>query len=135
RRRIELPIKLRNAPATDVALALNTFLQSRRDLLAAQPELISTYELIDKDVVITPEPVSNMLLISAAPSYFDTILKIIKDLDSEPPQVAIQALLVEVELNDTDEFGVELGFQDSTLFNRSVGGIPGFLFNNGNPLG
>ncbi|WP_437231112.1 hypothetical protein SH661x_002366 [Planctomicrobium sp. SH661] len=37
-----------------------------------------------------------------------------------PPQVFIQALLVEVQLGNTDEFGVEVGVQDSVLFNRSV---------------
>ena len=32
----------------------------------------------------------------------------------------IQAVLVEVQLGNTDEFGVEVGFQDSVLFDRSV---------------
>ena len=32
----------------------------------------------------------------------------------------IQALIVEVELDNDDEFGVELGLQDSLLFNRSI---------------
>jgi type II secretory pathway component GspD/PulD (secretin) len=48
-----------------------------------------------------------------------------------------------VTLNDTDEFGVEFGLQDSILFDRSVAGtgslagtaVPGFLFNNGTSLG
>jgi general secretion pathway protein D len=162
RKRQEIVIKLRNAPAADVANAINTFLQSRRDLLQSQPDLVSTYELLDQDVVVTPEPVSNTLIISATPTYYPTIMDIVKKLDSEPPQVAIQALLVEVALDDTDEFGVELGFQDPTLFARSVidqilttettntlpngtqttttniisqSSNPGFLFNNGNPLG
>jgi general secretion pathway protein D len=34
--------------------------------------------------------------------------------------VVIQVLIAEVELNDTDEFGVELGLQDSLLFDRSL---------------
>ena len=42
------------------------------------------------------------------------------ELDRAPAQVVIQALLVEVQLDSVDEFGVELGFQDSVLFNRSV---------------
>ena len=35
-------------------------------------------------------------------------------------QVTVQALIVEVELDNTDEFGVELGFQDSVLFDRGT---------------
>ena len=34
--------------------------------------------------------------------------------------VMIQVLIAEVRLNDTDEFGVELGLQDSLLFDRSL---------------
>ena len=79
--------------------------------------------------------------------------------------VMIQVLIAEVRLNDTDEFGVELGLQDSLLFDRSLVDTiqtttntvqtstdrassptrqqniinaplnPGFNFNNTNPLG
>ncbi|MEZ6067274.1 MAG: secretin N-terminal domain-containing protein [Planctomycetaceae bacterium] len=153
--------KLRNAPATDVATAINTFLQSQRDLLLQDPDRVSSVELLEQDIVVTPEPVSNSLLISATPKYFDRIMQMARQLDAAPAQVMIQALLVEVELNDTDEFGVELGFQDSVLFRRGaigdlittqtttqvpgVGNVnttniisstvtPGFAFNN-QPLG
>ena len=34
--------------------------------------------------------------------------------------VMIQVLIAEVALNNTDEFGVELGLQDSVLFDRSL---------------
>ena len=52
--------------------------------------------------------------------------------------VLIQVLIAEVALDDTDKIGVELGIQDSLLFDRSavVDGFldPGFNFNN-RPLG
>jgi type II secretion system protein D len=154
-------LKLRNAPAADVAAAINQFLQSQRDLLQIDPDRVSTFELLEQEIIVTAEPVNNYLIISATPKYYDQILAMAQKLDSEPAQVMIQALLVEVELNDTDEFGVELGFQDSVLFNRSVidniltisqtntspngvqtttqriisqSATPGFLFNN-QPLG
>jgi general secretion pathway protein D len=113
-------LKLRNAPAADVAAAINTFLQSQRDLLQLDPSRVSTFELLEQEVIVTPEPVNNYLLISATPRYFDRIMAIARQLDADPPQVMIQALLVEVVLDDTDEFGVELGFQDPILFARSV---------------
>jgi type II secretion system protein D len=154
-------LHLRNSPATEIANAINTFLQSQRQLLQIDPQGTSLIEVLEQEVIVTPEPVRNNLLISATPRYFDEILRIAEELDKEPAQVVIQALLLEVELNDTDEFGVELGFQDSILFDRSVTeapitinetttlpngtqtttqqvlsitGVPGFLFNN-NPLG
>jgi type II secretory pathway component GspD/PulD (secretin) len=47
--------------------------------------------------------------------------------------VIIQVVIAEVSLDNLDEFGVELGLQDSLLFSRGIG-TPGFNFNN-QPLG
>ncbi len=113
-------IKLRNSPAEGVADALNIFLDSQRQLAQLDPDRFSVSELLEREVVVVPDPVTNNLLIDASPRYFDQILSMALELDAEPPQVMIQALLVEVELQDNDEFGVELGFQDSLLFDRSV---------------
>jgi general secretion pathway protein D len=113
-------IKLRNSPATEVAAAINTFLQSQRELATIDPELVSNIELLEREIIAVAEPVSNSLLISATPRYYAEIQELIQKLDEEPPQVVIQALLVEVTLDDTDEFGVELGFQDDILFDRSL---------------
>ncbi len=152
--------KLHNSPAADVAAAINQFLSSQRDLAQAEPDLVSTVELLEREVIVVAEPVSNSLLISSTPRYFDEIQKLARDLDDAPPQVIIQALLVEVVLGKDDEFGVELGVQDSILFDRSAisnlvtlsettstaagltttetlvskDAIPGFAFNN-QPLG
>ncbi len=113
-------VRLRNNPASDVAVALNQFLQSQRELAQIDPTRISTSQLLDQEVIITPESRTNSLIISATPRYFDSIMDLAIQLDREPQQVAIQALLVEVTLDDNDEFGVELGFQDSILFDRST---------------
>ncbi|WP_310820344.1 secretin N-terminal domain-containing protein [Stratiformator vulcanicus] len=120
RQRKTTVVKLRNSPALEVATAINEFLQGQRDLATVDPELISTVELLEREVIVVPEIVSNSLLISSTPRYYEDILNLIARLDEAPAQVNIQALLVEVELQNTDEFGVELGLQDSVLFNRSV---------------
>ena len=67
-----------------------------------------------------PEPISNTLLISASPQYFDTILRLIADLDVMPPQVVIQVLVAEVDVTNSDEFGVEIGLQSPVIFNRGL---------------
>ncbi|MEO2033649.1 MAG: secretin N-terminal domain-containing protein, partial [Planctomycetaceae bacterium] len=119
RQRQTTVIKLKNSPVTDVANAINQFLTSQRDLANADPDLVSSVELLEREVIAVAEPVSNSLLLSATPRYYEEILELVNRLDEAPAQVIIQALLVEVELENSDEFGIELGVQDSILFNRS----------------
>ncbi|MBI5760602.1 MAG: hypothetical protein HZA46_18960 [Planctomycetales bacterium] len=166
RQRESTVIRLNNSPAADVANAINQFLQSQRQAVTqVDPNLFSPFEQIEREVVVVADPVSNSLLISATPRFFDEIKDIVSRLDMAPEQVIIQALIVEVALDNTDEFGVELGFQDPVLFSRSTfpaanittipvtstlpngtqttdtkiisqSGSPGFLFGNPNdPLG
>ncbi len=143
RARVNKVFRLKNSPANDVANALNEFLRSERQLLQLAPGLVSAFEQIEREVVIVPEPVSNSLIVSATPRFFEDILKLVEELDARPPMVMIQVLIAELSLGGTDEFGVELGLQDSILFDRSVAGtgtlagtnIPGFLFNTTDPLG
>ncbi|MDF1743675.1 MAG: secretin N-terminal domain-containing protein [Gimesia sp.] len=162
RKRETTVIQLKNTPVADVAEAINEFLDTQRSLISQDPDLISSFELLEREVIAVPEPINNNLIISATPRFFDQISDLVKELDKEAPQVIIQALIVEVELDNDDEFGVELGIQDSLLFNRSIidniltvqqtvtgqnnvtqtnqtivsqEATPGFLFNSINPLG
>ncbi|MCA9004131.1 MAG: hypothetical protein KDA70_02570 [Planctomycetaceae bacterium] len=162
RKRETTVIQLKNTPVADVSVAINEFLDTQRALIAQDPDLISGFELLEREVIVVPEAINNNLIISATPRYFEQISNLVKQLDKEAPQVIIQALIVEVELDNDDEFGVELGLQDSLLFNRSIidnvltvqqtvtgasnvtqtnqtivsqEATPGFLFNSINPLG
>lgn len=162
RKRETTVIQLKNTPVADVSVAINEFLDTQRALIAQDPDLISSFELLEREVIVVPEAINNNLIISATPRYFEQISNLVKQLDKEAPQVIIQALIVEVELDNDDEFGVELGLQDSLLFNRSIidnvltvqqtvtgasnvtqtnqtivsqEATPGFLFNSINPLG
>jgi len=112
--------RLKNAPAVDVALAINNFLRSERQAQEISPGTLSPFEQIEREVVVVPEPVGNRLIVSATPRYFEEIEKLIEQLDEPPPQVVIQVLIAEVSLENMDEFGVELGLQDSILFDRSL---------------
>lgn len=162
RKRETTVIQLKNTPVADVSQAINEFLETQRSLIAQDPDLISSFELLEREVIVVPEPINNNLIISATPRYFEQVSNLVKELDREAPQVIIQALIVEVELDNDDEFGVELGLQDSLLFNRSIidnvltvqqtvtgqnnvtqtnqtivsqEATPGFLFNSVNSLG
>jgi type II secretion system protein D len=112
--------QLKNSPAVDVALAINEFLRNSRQVESATPGAVNPYEQLEKEVVVVPEPVSNKLIVSATPRYYEEIRQMIESLDAQPPQVMIQVLIAEVDLDNTDEFGVELGIQDSVLFDRSL---------------
>ncbi len=154
--------RLNNAAAQMVSVALNQWLQTERQA-EAQPELaLSPFEQIEREVIVVPEGATNSLIVSATPRFFDEVIRVVKELDERPPMVLIQVLIAQVQLNDTDQFGVELGLQDSVLFDRSLltdiqnqsitntspngvqtttqniisaTGTPGFNFNNGQALG
>jgi type II secretory pathway component GspD/PulD (secretin) len=111
---------LQNQPATDIATAINAFLQSQRDLQQIDPDLVSPFEQIEREVIVVAEPSTNSLIVSASPRYYDEVMKMIMSLDRPLQQVTVHALIVEVELNNADEFGIELGFQDSVLFDRGT---------------
>jgi general secretion pathway protein D len=120
RQRQNAVYRLKNAPALDVASAIAQFLQTQQQVITQDPAFLSPFEQFEREVVVVPEIVNNSLLISATPRFFKDIMDLIKELDSPPKQVIIQALLVEVTLDNTDEWGVELGIQDSILFSRSL---------------
>ncbi len=118
--RLNVVYRLKNAPAFDVAQAINELIRSRRVLEMAMPGLRSPYEVVEREVIVVPEPVSNSLIISATPRYYEEVLKVVEDLDRQPAQVMIQVVIAEIKLDDYDEFGVEFGLQDSVLFDRSL---------------
>lgn len=168
--------QLRNTPAEEVARAINEFLSAKRSNgafaqaaplppgqggatgIAPRPQGGGIGQM---GAQVVAEKTTNSLLVRGSVTEVAEIRNLITQLDRLPPQVVIQALLVEVELGNTDEFGLELGVQDSVLFDRSVignittitetvtqpGGVqtsnqkivsqtatPGFNFNN-QPLG
>ena len=131
-RKLETTVfQLRNAPADLVAETLLNFLEQQQALQDSSEDLISNIERIRQQVLVAPDINSNSLIVSASQQYFSKISGIIETLDAQPPEVVIQALLVEVTLDATDEFGIELGFQDPLLLARSATTTtPGINFNN-----
>jgi type II secretion system protein D len=138
-RRQTIVYRLSNANVLDVEESLNSLLDTRDDRNSNDPRTSGLSVQADKQVVVVPEVGSNSLIISALPENFPEIEEIIKRLDRRPPMVKVKVMLAEVDLNTVEEFGVELGLQDSLLFDRSttigVGNAltgDGFEFNNAN---
>ena len=154
--------RLKNVSASDVQAAIAEYLEDERSVRINQEGLFSTFEIFQREAVVVAEDVSNSLIVSATPEYYDEITALVEQLDERDAMVMIQVLIAEVRLNDTEEFGIELGLQDSVLFDRSIlGNIeklnqvtqdpgvsqvtteqivsatnePGYLFNDTGPLG
>ena len=125
RERITTVYRLRNAPALEVANSLTQLRTQQQQLNQIAPTLNSAPQTLEKEVIVVPEQVSNSLIVSATPRYFDEIRRVVEELDRRPNMVVIQVLLAEVSLNDLNEFGIELGLQDSLLFDRGVAGVGG----------
>lgn len=133
--------RLKNAFAQDVATAITNFLQSQRTLYQQDQlfnQSVSPWDQLERQVIVTAEPQSNSVVVSATPNFYEPITKIINELDFRPSMVMVQVLIAEVNLSDVYEFGVELGLQDSLIFDRGKAalanqfppGTPGFNFNN-----
>ncbi len=121
---------LKNSTAADVANAITLFQANTINLLRTNGQL-TPFQDLEHEVVVVPEPVTNKLLISATPRFYNDILRIIQELDAESPQVMIQVLIAEVDLTGNEEFGVEIGLQSPLLFNRSVTPFGTFIGPNG----
>ena len=105
--------QLRHASAEEVARAISDFLTGVDQAAGAEPTAAAGQQVV-------PEATTNSLLVRGTTEELEMIERLVKDLDRAPREVLVQALLVEVELGNVDELGVELGLQDSVLFDRSV---------------
>ncbi len=119
---------LKNTTAETVATAINQYLTNRQTLNTQAPLLNSPVTIWDQAIIVVPEPITNSLIVNASPRYAEEIKLIIKQLDQRRNMVAIQVLIAEVKLSDVEQFGIELGIQDSLLFDRGIGTV-GFPFN------
>ncbi len=113
-------MRLKNSQAADVANTVNTYLTTMRQFDLATPGLTSMYEEFEREVIVVPEPATNSIVFSATKRYFDEVKGIIEQLDARPASVVIDVMIAAVDLENTDQFGIELGLQDSTLFDRST---------------
>jgi general secretion pathway protein D len=92
----------------------------------------------ENPVSVTADPATNSLVISAAPQDYETLSKVIEQLDIPRVQVFVQAIIVEVAVGHSRDIGV--GAFAPTFGHGSVLGVGTLNFGSlqnalGNPLG
>ena len=72
---------------------------------------------------IVPDPATNSLIIYGTVQEFQNIKNILKDLDAVPRQVVIDAMILQVDLKNTETFGVDYEilrrFGDVKIFDKT----------------
>jgi general secretion pathway protein D len=93
--------------------------------------------VFENPVSVTADPATNALIISAEPQDYETLRRVIAELDIPRVQVFVQAIIVEVSVNRTKDIGVNLLGSTGIGSNLGVGQLNfGNLQNAlGNPLG
>ncbi|QIE55273.1 type II secretion system secretin GspD [Pikeienuella piscinae] len=137
--------RVQNRPAASLAEALNALFAGQ----AVEGETAAPVDFRGEPaprIVVDAE--KNALVISAASRQFDTLVDLIRQLDSAPLQVLVETTILEVTLGDSLRYGVQYAFSVGELFNDRDGVVtltntgaqitpqfPGFAFTIGTSLG
>jgi general secretion pathway protein D len=96
--------------------------------------------VFENPVSITADPATNSLVVSSAPQDFETLRRVIAELDIPRVQVFVQAIIVEVSVNRSKQIGVNLIGSTSLGGGGNALGVGTLNFGDlqsalGNPLG
>ncbi len=73
-----------------------------------QNEAAQTAELFSGEVKISADKATNSLVVVASAQDYKNLTRVIEKLDIQRRQVFVEAVIMEVNLNNTDEFGISL---------------------------
>ncbi|MFZ2657057.1 MAG: type II and III secretion system protein [Victivallales bacterium] len=79
-----------------------------KNRLASDLNNLAVTALVSKGAITFADNVVNKIYLQDAPSYYDGTFAIFKDFDVPPEQLRIEAQIVELELNDDFNFGLQL---------------------------
>ena len=104
-------VNLKNADAEDVAKVLNALIEtgsvSGSTSTEADP---NKTKILSKDVKVVADTPTNSLLITAQSSDYETLERVIGELDVLRRQIFIEALIMEVSSDSGFSFGVNWGY-------------------------
>lgn len=90
---------LENADATEIAKIMERIVGAKGTGMGDAPMRMTG------SVAIMPDKNTNSLVIKATPTDYLTILNVVKKLDRRPKQVFVEAMIVEVSINDALDLG------------------------------
>jgi general secretion pathway protein D len=102
---------LQHADAEELAQTLSSLVSGRPSAPtaaggAAQAQAMrSAVSGLAGGIAITADPATNALVIQASREGYDTIVGVIEKLDVDRPQVLVEALIMEVDITDSEELG------------------------------
>ena len=107
---------LKHSDAEDLAQTLNALLSGQRSAPtagrsggagAAPAQLRSAVTELAEGVTVTADPATNSLVIQASKQAYETLLSVIDQLDISRPQVLVEALIVEIQIADSQDLGFQ----------------------------
>ncbi len=115
-----IPIKARetmvytpkSTTAKDLATALKEFSDAEQKRLQDIGDEVSTLVKQERQIGAIASEDANKLVLDYDPRFKDTVMRIVRDLDQQPPQVNIQVLIIEVTVDNALDLGMEFAFQD-----------------------
>lgn len=109
--RDQLVFELRNAKAAEVAATLRQYFTEQastiRSVLGAD-RAGSLARMLEREVTVQGDTPSNRLVVGVSPHYRETVERLVRELDSTPPQVMIQVLLAEVTIDAEQSWGMDI---------------------------
>ncbi len=97
--------RLRFAKADEIAQTLSQLAQGRAPARGRTPARASSTDLFQGEIRITPDKATNSLVIVANQRDYESLMRVIRQLDVRRKQIFIEAVIMEVSLEKTREIG------------------------------
>ena len=119
---------LKHADAEELAQTLNGLLTGQRQTGRSGPggkanapqALRAAVTALAEGIQLNADPATNSLVIQASKEAYETLKEVIERLDIERPQVLVEALIMEVQVGDSLELGMDLGFELNKTINLAL---------------
>jgi len=98
---------LENADAESIAQTLSTLSSSIPARKASGPQPPAKQQAFTERFRVVPNKATNSIIIICAPQDYESIKNIIEELDTKREQVLVEALIVEITLDDDESLGFD----------------------------
>lgn len=116
---------LNYAPAQQIADILNNVLKYGQDTSAGKTGGVKGGEKYFSNVYVQAEPQGNRLIIRASKTDYEHLRKIIAQLDQRQPQVAIEVLIISLQLDEIRQLGIQWDSKNAEKVNAQMSGFLG----------